>query len=253
MSSPIGCSAMRGGGTGLQVRRRAHLQRDPLVPHVLAPAGPSVTRPSSCTVMSSTMRTPWPSRSAPHHCSASQIDGSPNASPAWMVKCAFSRRRYSKASRCRVGGKPASAPAMSKPTTPPSRNAHDELGDLPRAGRVPHRGEQGAHDRIGVPGGRGPALALLEPVQHRLARPRPGTARRSGAARGRTGPRRRRRRRRPGPRRTPRATRCSASRVCITPTVCVEGLQVALQRAGVGRPRRTSGPARRGRSVGSRS
>ena len=27
-----------------------------------------------------------------------------NASPAWMVKCAFSRCRYSKASRCRVGG-----------------------------------------------------------------------------------------------------------------------------------------------------
>ena len=47
--------------------------------------------------------------------------GSPNASPAWMVKCAFSRCRYSKASRCRVGGKPASAPAMSKPTTPSSR------------------------------------------------------------------------------------------------------------------------------------
>ena len=67
------------------------------------------------------MRTPWPSRSAPHHWIACQIDGRPKASPAWMVKWKFSRCRYSNASRCRVGGKPASAPAMSKPTTPVSR------------------------------------------------------------------------------------------------------------------------------------
>ena len=40
-----------------------------------------------------------------------------------MVKWAFSRRRYSNASRCRVGGKPASAPAMSNPATSSSRNA----------------------------------------------------------------------------------------------------------------------------------
>ena len=32
------------------------------------------------------MRTPWPNRSAPQICTASQIDGGPNASPAWMVK-----------------------------------------------------------------------------------------------------------------------------------------------------------------------
>ena len=54
--------------------------------------------------MSSMMRTPWPSRSAPHHWIASQIDGSPKASPAWMVKWEFSRCRYSNASRWRVGG-----------------------------------------------------------------------------------------------------------------------------------------------------
>ena len=73
--------------------------------------------------MSSMIRTPWPSRSAPHHWIACQIDGSPKASPAWMVKWEFSRWRYSNASRCRVGGKPASAPAMSKPATPRSRQA----------------------------------------------------------------------------------------------------------------------------------
>ena len=69
------------------------------------------------------IRTPWPSRSAPHHWIACQIDGRPKASPAWMVKWAFSRWRYSNASRWRVGGKPASAPAMSKPATPRSRQA----------------------------------------------------------------------------------------------------------------------------------
>src|ERR1700738_939752 len=39
-----------------------------------------------------------------------------------MVKRAFWSRMYSNASRCLVGGYPASAPAMSKPTTPLSRN-----------------------------------------------------------------------------------------------------------------------------------
>ena len=71
--------------------------------------------------MSSTMRTPCPRRSAPHHCSASQIDGSPKPSPAWIVMWKFSRATYWKASRCRLGGQPASAPAMSNPATPRSR------------------------------------------------------------------------------------------------------------------------------------
>ena len=71
--------------------------------------------------MSSTMRTPWPRRSAPHHCTASQMLGRPNASPAWIVVWKFSRITYWNASRWRVGGYPASAPAMSKPTTPASR------------------------------------------------------------------------------------------------------------------------------------
>ena len=71
--------------------------------------------------MSSTIRSPWPSRSAPQIWSASQIDGSPNDSPAWIVMWKFSRRTCSNASRWRVGRKPASGPAMSKPTTPSSR------------------------------------------------------------------------------------------------------------------------------------
>ena len=47
--------------------------------------------------------------------------GSPKASPAWIVAWKFSRCTYWKASRWRVGGWPASAPAMSNPTTPASR------------------------------------------------------------------------------------------------------------------------------------
>ena len=43
---------------------------------------PNRTWPSARTSMSSTMRTPWPSRSAPQNAIASWMDGSPNASPA---------------------------------------------------------------------------------------------------------------------------------------------------------------------------
>ena len=65
---------------------------------------PSSTVPSSRTLTSSTMRTPWPSRSAPQYWSASQIDGSPNDSPQLGCRCwKFSRRTYSNASRWRVG------------------------------------------------------------------------------------------------------------------------------------------------------
>src|SRR5664280_2667049 len=56
-----------------------------------------------------------------HHWSASHIDGRPNDSPAWIVEWKFSRWTRWKASRWRVGGKPFSGPAMSKPTQPRSR------------------------------------------------------------------------------------------------------------------------------------
>ena len=68
-------------GSGLHVRRRRHLQWNPLVPYIgRQPAERAV--PSRSTAMSSTIRTPCPSRSAPHHWIASQMDGNPNASPA---------------------------------------------------------------------------------------------------------------------------------------------------------------------------
>ena len=116
VSSPIGCAAIEGAAPVWMFDVGAisnGMRRSRTYPA----SRPSVAFPLSSTVMSSTIRTPWPSRSAPHHWMASQMDGNPNASPAWMVKCEFSRCRYSKASRCRLGGKPASAPAMSNPAT----------------------------------------------------------------------------------------------------------------------------------------
>ena len=190
------------------------------------------------------MRTPWPSRSAPHHWIACQMLGSPNASPAWMVKWKFSRCRYSNASRCRVGGKPASAPAMSKPTTPAVPVAHRQLGDLHRPGRVPHRGQQRADpDRTAAAGRRGAAVG--EPGQHRLDHLGQRSARAPGAAPARTATRRRR---------TPSAAR--STRALVGDPVqrlrrlhhadrVRERLQVALQRAGVGR--RDEPRAERGR------
>ena len=103
VSNPIGCSATEDAApvwTLLAGQSSSGMR----LSRTYAASRPSSTEPSSATVMSSTMRTPWPSRSAPHHCSASQIDGVPKASPAWMVKWKFSRWRYSKASRWRVGG-----------------------------------------------------------------------------------------------------------------------------------------------------
>ena len=78
-----------------------------------------------------------------------------------MVKWAFSRWRYSKASRWRVGGKPASAPAMSKPATPRSRHAIGELGDLHRPRLVAHRGQQLAYDDPAAARGHPGVEALL--------------------------------------------------------------------------------------------
>ena len=83
------------------------------------------------------IETPCPSRSAPHHCSASQIDGSPNDSPAWIVMWKFSRATYWNASRCRLGGLPASAPAMSKPTTPDGSASLGRLAGYVRDRRIP--------------------------------------------------------------------------------------------------------------------
>ena len=65
--------------------------------------------------------------------------------------------------------------------------------------------------------------------------------------RARTGPRRRPRRRRPGPARTPRPPGAAPSAVCITADRVRERLQVALQRAGVGRRDEPLARAPRGR------
>ncbi len=67
--------------------------------------------------------------------------GRPNPSPAWIVKWKFSRAMRWNASRWRVGGYPASGPAMSKPDHALVPMAHGELGDLDRARRLAHGGD----------------------------------------------------------------------------------------------------------------
>ena len=197
------------------------------------------------------IRTPWPSRSAPHHWIACQIDGSPKASPAWIVKWAFSRWRYSKASRCRVGGKPASAPAMSKPTTPVVAVARSRARRSPSTGPgAAWRSAAGARRSACRPAAR--PSPSSKPVAAPPRRPRRGSARRRRAARGRSAPRRRRRRRRRGPRRTRARPGRSAVGGLHHRDGVVEGLQVALQRAGVGATRGTSGRAPRRRRPAAR-
>ena len=102
-SGPTGCSAIDGaaptctfddGHISRGTRGRA---RTPPGARARAPRRPSVW-------MSSMMPTPCPRRSAPHTCSASAIDGRPNASPAWIVMWKSSRITREKASRWRAGG-----------------------------------------------------------------------------------------------------------------------------------------------------
>ena len=74
--------------------------------------------------------------------SAERMESSPSASPAWTVTGKWCSARKSNATRCRDGGKPASAPAMSNPTTPRVAVPQRELRDLERPVRVAHRGDE---------------------------------------------------------------------------------------------------------------
>ncbi len=116
----MGCSAMD-GATPVWTLEVGHISSGIRRSRTYAASRPSAGRPSGRIRMSSTIRTPWPRRSAPQICSASQIEGSPYPSPAWIVKWKFSRAMSWNASRCAAGGNPFSGPAMSKPTTPSSR------------------------------------------------------------------------------------------------------------------------------------
>ena len=73
--------------------------------------------------MSSTIRTPCPTRVAPQARTAPAIESTPAASPAWIVYGQPCVRRWTNEGRKRSGGKPSSAPAMSKPATVPLRSS----------------------------------------------------------------------------------------------------------------------------------
>ena len=86
-----------------------------------SPMTPSTAAACAQPGMSSVMRAPWPIRCAWHTSSASWIESTPSASPAWIVTGNPARCSRSNASRCAAGGNPFSGPAMSKPTAPASR------------------------------------------------------------------------------------------------------------------------------------
>jgi hypothetical protein len=119
--------------------------------------------PSTPVSTSSMIRTPCPSRSAPHHCRACQIEGSPNASPAWIVKCALLALQVLERVEVPGGREAGLRPGDVEADHPVVAVRHGELRDLHRTGRVPHGGEQlAAHDRRSAP------LRLLLPVGEAL-------------------------------------------------------------------------------------
>ncbi len=92
---------------------------------------------------------------------ASQIDGSPKASPAWIVKCEFSRWRYSNASRWRVGREAGLGAGDVEAGHAAVAPRDGQLGDLHRPGLVPHRGQQLAYDDPAAARGHPRVEALL--------------------------------------------------------------------------------------------
>ena len=102
-SGPIGWSAIDGAAPTCTLDD-GHISSGTRVSRTNAARRPRRACPSASMWMSSMIRTPWPRRSAPHTCSASAIDGRPNASPAWIVMWKSSRITRENASRWRAGG-----------------------------------------------------------------------------------------------------------------------------------------------------
>ena len=115
------------------------------------------------------MRTPWPSRSARPSKSALRIESSPSASPACTVTGKNSRREEVEGRRgAGDGGKPASAPAMSKPTTPRSRWRTASSAISSAAVGVAHRGDELADADAAALAARASSMPCSMPVLHRL-------------------------------------------------------------------------------------
>ena len=117
--------------------------------------------------MSSTMRTPWPSRSAPHHWMACQIDGCAEGLAGVDGEVAVLALEVLE--RVEVAGRWVArlGPGDVEAHDAPVAVRDDELGDLARASLVAHRGQQLAHDDRATALGRGRG-ALLEPLPHRV-------------------------------------------------------------------------------------
>ena len=140
---------------------------------------------------------------------------------------------------------------MSKPTTPLVAVGRRSARRSPRLRAWCRIAVSSWRTTIGWPSRRASSCALVEPVAAPPRRPRRGSARPAGAARGRSAPRRTPRRRRPGPRTHSRATRRSCVGGLHHRDRVVERLEVALQRAGVRRLREPAAAATSASGAGS--
>ena len=76
LNTLMGCSAMDAAAP-VWTLDVGHSSRGMRRSRTKAASRPSLGVPSGPNSMSSTMRTPWPSRSVPQYCTASQMDGGP--------------------------------------------------------------------------------------------------------------------------------------------------------------------------------
>ena len=219
-SRPMGCSAIEGAAPtwtfddghssrGTRVSRTKAARQ--------AERGAGRRRPAA---MSSMIRTPWPSRSAPHTWRASAIEGRPNASPAWMVMWKLLAHHAGEGVQVARRGIAGLGPRDVEAAHALVAVAQGQLGDLQAAGPLAHGRAQHPHGQV----------AAREPrCRTRRARPRPprrGVRPRSMWS---SGAKRISAYTMPSSARSSAhsaATRSSASRVCITADRVGEGLQV---------------------------
>ncbi len=194
---------------------------------------PSRGVPSGSTVMSSTIRTPWPSRSAPVERDGFVDRRQPrNASPAWIVKRALLLRMYSKRVEVTGGRVSDSTPAMSNPTDAADRGSGSPAPRSPASGRQCASRSPGS-----APRSDGPVPRPHSPRRRSPPALPPRPRERQPAVDVQFGsepdlgvddvfrPR--------GPPRIRRPPGASASGVCMTPTVWANGSRLAHQRAAV--------------------
>ena len=185
-----------------------------------AASRPRSTEPSSRTVMSSTIRTPWPSRSAPHELERLPDRRQPERLAGMdrdveVLAPDVARRR-------RGGGSAGSPPRGRRcRTRRRPRRASGRRTRRPRpSGRPGASPSRAASIVIGCPAAAARRVPTRNPSRFARDDLVEGQPSLRATARARSGPRRRRPRRRRGPRRTRRRRGRSRRFSCMTPKVC---------------------------------